>query len=394
MRFLGVLSGTSADGIDLGLVNFQDGMELEAFETLPFPETLQHQLQQLPGQHATLPQLSKLQQQLNSAFSEAITRFLKDKPAPIAIGFHGQTLWHAPEYGTSWQLGEPAVIAATTGLPVISHFRQSDLALGGQGAPLAPLFHAVLMQAFPAPWAVVNIGGIANISLKTQDNTLLGWDSGPGNSILDALTQKHFNRPYDPDGMFAAQGKVDTALLETLLQDDYFHQPPPKSTGREQFSLAWLEQHLTSSLSPQDQLATATALTAATIARDLAPFSPKIIKLCGGGAENGYLRAQIQYFLSKFNAQKNFKLKKWGRPPLQRTEAGGQKTEDGRRRSESGGRRTAVMTCDTLGYPADVLEAMLFAWLAKKRWHQEPVDYTSITGANRSGLYGTCFYPA
>ncbi len=358
MRFLGALSGTSADGIDLGLVNFQNGMVLEAFETLPFPETLQHQLQQLPGQHATLPQLGTLQQALTHAFTHSIKHFLKDKPQPVAIGFHGQTLWHAPALGGSWQLGDPAAIATATGLPIISNFRQSDLALGGQGAPLAPRFHAALMHASPTPWAVVNIGGIANISLKTQDNTLLGWDSGPGNSILDALTQKHFNRPFDHNGTLAAQGHIDNSLLDSLLQAPYFHQPPPKSTGREQFSLKWFEQHLARPRSPQDQLATATALTAATIARDLAPFAPQIIKLCGGGAENGYLRAQIQYFLGKFSAQKNFKLKKWGRPP-----------------SES-------------------LEAMLFAWLAKKRWHQEPVDYTSVTGASRPGLYGTCFYPA
>lgn len=358
MRFLGVLSGTSADGIDLGLVNFAQSIELEAFATLPFPKHLQAQLHQLPGQSATLPQLSQLQQQLNRDFASAINQFLKDKPSPRAIGFHGQTLWHAPEHQCSWQLGDPAALATATGLPVISHFRQSDLALGGQGAPLAPVFHAELMKDEPAPWAVVNIGGISNISLKTKAGTVLGWDSGPGNGIMDALAQKHFGQPYDPDGCLAAQGQADESLLAALLQHPYFHTAPPKSTGREQFSLDWFERMQPTPLAPHDQLATAAALTAAAIAHDLAPFSPKTILICGGGAENPHLMTQISHFYAKFSGQKNSILKKWGRPP-----------------SES-------------------LEAMLFAWLAYKRWHNVTVDYTTITGATRPGLYGTCFYPA
>ena len=353
MRFLGVLSGTSADGIDLGLVDFSDSIELIAFETAPFPDSLKQALHALPGSRATLPQLSALQADLNFAFADAVNAFLRRHGPVRAIGFHGQTLWHAPDQGASWQLGDPATLAAATGTPVIAGFRQSDLALGGQGAPLAPAFHAALFGHLPQPVAVVNIGGIANISLIAD--TTQGWDCGPGNGIMDEIAQRFFNQPYDTDGQIAAAGQVDDALLATLLQHPYFHTPPPKSTGREQFNLEWLRRALDTERAPEDLMATACALTAAAIARDLASARPQTVIFCGGGAQNPTLTRQIRQFYRRFG--------------------GGEKTTF----KNSG------------GPPSEAIEAMLFAWLAYKRWHNVPVDYTTITGATRPGLYGALF---
>ncbi len=357
MHILGVLSGTSADGIDLGLCQFdQTGTPLlVAFETIPFPASLQQQLHTLPGAQATLPQLSALQAQLNDAFTQAITRFREIHRQPIdLIGFHGQTLWHDPDHGASWALGSPAALAAHTGIPVVAGFRDSDLALGGQGAPLAPLFHASLFTHLPKPAALINIGGIANVTLLREDGSVRGWDTGPGNGIIDELMQHHFGKPFDRDGATAARGQVDQALLAALLRHPYFNAPPPKSTGREQFNRAWFARMQETAISPEDQLATATALTAETLARALTPFAPKTVVLMGGGAHNATLKTFLQARLPSANF---VDLKKVGDPS------------------------------------PDAIEAMLFAWLAWKRWHNEPVDYTTITDACRPGLYGCCFHP-
>lgn len=353
MHVLGVLSGTSADGVDVGLCRFDTHgtPHLLAFETIPFPETLQHALHDLPGSTATLPQLALLQSRLDTAFADAINQFRQSHGLPIdLIGFHGQTLWHDPAHGSSWALGSPAALAARTGTPVVAGFRDSDLALGGQGAPLAPLFHAHLFAHLPKPAALVNIGGIANATLLLPDRRIQGWDTGPGNGIIDELMQHHFGQPFDCGGATAARGRVDAGLLATLLRHPYFSEAPPKSTGREQFNRAWFARLQETPLAPEDQVATATALTAETIARALVPVQPKTVVLMGGGAHNTTLQTLLQAHLP---AAEFADLKKVGDPP------------------------------------PDAIEAMLFAWLAWKRWHNEPVDYTAITGAERPGLYGT-----
>ncbi len=358
MRFLGVLSGTSADGIDIALADFADGISLIDFDTLPFPDSLQQALRQLPGRHATLSQLGPLQQQLDTAFADAVNAFLArhERQAITAIGFHGQTLWHDPTHGFSVQLGSPDALAAATGLPVVAGFRQSDLALGGQGAPLAPLFHAELCRDQPRPCAFVNIGGIANVSL-IDDSGVTGWDTGPGNGILDEIAQRHFDQPFDRDGRIAASGQVDEAALATLLRHPYFSAPPPKSTGREQFNLHWLERTLERPLPPEDLMATATALTAAALAHDLAPHRPQKVFISGGGAENPVLMARIRDFLSRFGGGQAATPQKWGRPR------------------------------------PDAVEGLLFTWLAWKRWTGQPLDYTGITGARQPGLYGALHLP-
>ena len=354
--FLGVLSGTSADGIDIGLVSFQPTPVLHAFTTFPMPEEITAVLHNLSGTRLNLAQLAPLQHSLTQAFIEAITHFLQrtDTPAPIAIGFHGQTQWHDPARQTSWQLGNPAVIAHQTGIPVIAGFRDSDLARNGEGAPLAPLFHKTLFADLPLPLAIVNIGGIANISLIRADGSVLGWDTGPGNGIMDEIAQRYFQRPYDLDGAIAARGQVDASLLSNCLSDPFFKAPPPKSTGREAFNLAWLLAHTDSLLSPEDLMATACALTAHTIAEAIHAEHPGQIILCGGGAHNPTLRQQLKQICPGL--------------PIQLPEALGRGS-------------------------ADSLEAMLFAWLAWKRWHRQPVDYTRITGARSPGLYGTIWMP-
>ena len=353
MNVLGVLSGTSADGIDLGLCRFDETgtPALLTFDTLPFPTEIRQALRRLPGRTATLPQLTTLQARLDDTFAEAVTHFLQSRGLTAElIGFHGQTLWHAPDAGVSWALGSPATLAARTGIPVVAGFRDSDLALGGQGAPLAPLFHAELFAHLPRPAALVNIGGIANVTLIDADGQVRGWDSGPGNGIIDELMQHHFGQPFDRDGATAAGGHVDSALLASLLRHPYFSEAPPKSTGREQFNRAWFERLQQTPLAPEDQIATATALTAETIARALHPFSPASVVLMGGGAHNRTLRRLLRRRLPR---AKFFATEKVGDPS------------------------------------PDAVEAMLFAWLAWKRWHEVPLDYSAITGAHRPGCYGT-----
>ncbi|SIO08311.1 anhydro-N-acetylmuramic acid kinase [Sulfurivirga caldicuralii] len=353
MNVLGVLSGTSADGIDLGLCRIEAGrpIYLTAFETFPFPAALQDKLRHLPGRSAPLAQLATLQNQLDAAFAQAVNRFRAQHRDPVElIGFHGQTLWHDPRHGSSWALGSAAALAARTGVPVVAGFRDSDLALGGQGAPLAPLFHAELFAHLPKPAALVNIGGIANVTLLLPDGRIQGWDTGPGNGIIDELMQHHFGQPFDQDGATAARGRVNDGLLATLLRHPYFSEAPPKSTGREQFNRAWFARLQDTPLAPEDQVATAAALTVETIARALASVGAKTVVLMGGGAHNTTLQALLQAHLPEAEF---FDLKKVGDPPV------------------------------------DAIEAMLFAWLAWKRWHNEAVDYTAITGAARPGLYGS-----
>ena len=357
--FAGVMSGTSLDGADAAIVAFDaQRPRTLGFASLPFPSTLRDHLLALsqPGHgelddsaHATLALADLYAEVTNLARASAgLTR-----EQVIAIGCHGQTVRHRPEHGFTIQLNDPARVAERTGIDVVADFRRRDMAAGGQGAPLAPAFHEAMFRSASQARAVVNIGGISNASLLLQGVPCLGFDCGPGNVLLDAWAQRHLGAPFDTDGAWGACGRIEPRLLDRLLDDDYFRRPPPKSTGRERFNLAWLEARLDPGLAPEDVQATLIELTARAIAEAIERFGPATeeIYLCGGGARNRALVSRIA--------------------------------------AVSGERRVA--DTDALGIAAGAVEAAAFAWLAMKCVQREPIDYARITGAAGPRILGAIY---
>ncbi len=344
-HYIGVMSGTSMDGIDLVLCAL-DSLTCKLLHSVSYPldSALKTQMLELIAHGGTLEHIGGIDQRLGRLYAQAVEAFIDekriDKTSVSAIGLHGQTLWHAPDKGFSMQLGNPNVIAAQTGLKVICDFRRMDMAYGGQGAPFAPAFHRFI---FGKESAVVNIGGMANITLLHEP--LVGFDTGPGNVLLDLWASRHIGTDYDENGAWAASGRVDETLLKRLMNDPYFEKKPPKSTGREYFNAAWLEKHLEPSIKPRDVQATLLELTAQSIAQTV---DTQTLIVCGGGAKNSALMARLEALL-----------------------------ED-----------VSVSSSDAYGYDSDALEAAAFAWLAYKRLHDEPVALKSVTGATHDALLG------
>ncbi|MDH4944321.1 anhydro-N-acetylmuramic acid kinase [Sulfurimonas sp. C5] len=355
-KYIGVMSGTSLDGIDLVLCEIdQSTCTLLKAGEFSYDQSLKTEILDMIHSTTTLKAIGELDVKLGKMFASAINTFIEQnkiyKEEITAIGLHGQTLWHEPnsEHPFSMQLGKSSVVAAQTGLQVVSDFRSNDIANGGQGAPFAPAFHHFVFDRLYKNIAVVNIGGMANITLL--GDKYLGWDSGCGNVLLDYWIEKTQNKPYDKEGEFAKSGKLNEALLNKMLDDPYFSKKPPKSTGREYFNPTWLEHYLIkfSDLSDADIQATLTELTAQTIAKDCTDAEDII--LCGGGAKNSYLQERIADLSQK-----------------------------------------SVKTTNDYGVDSDFLEAMIFAWLAHKRIHEEHVDLQSVTGAQKNSILGviTC----
>jgi anhydro-N-acetylmuramic acid kinase len=348
-----LISGTSCDAIDAALVDFSEGVIVIAYEQHPLPEDLRAQLKR--GPELTAREISALDRALGEAFAHAATELLpRGGDRVAAIGTHGQTIYHhAEEPVHSWQIGDPSIIAQRTGITTVADLRSMDIAAGGQGAPLAPALHA---YAFPQrPIAVVNIGGIANVTLLLDDR-IIGFDSGPGNTLLDAWSQRHLSVPFDEDGAWAAGGEIDRDVLAALLDDPYFAKAPPKSTGPEYFSLKWLASRLgdLTSIPPQNIQASLTALTAQTIARALSSHSEIAwAYICGGGIHNGTLMNTLAA----------------AAPDI-----------------------TFASTGD-FGLDPDCVEAVLFAWLAKRRLDGEPGNIPSVTGASREVVLGAVYEP-
>lgn len=369
-KYIGLMSGTSLDGIDVVLCEIsKKGCALMASDEHPFPPMLKDEILALVSSPVPIRNAGVLDHKLGTLFAEAVRHFMEKEeidPASIrAIGSHGQTVWHAPEgaYPFSMQLGDPNIIAVETGISVVADFRRKDMALGGSGAPFAPAFHKFLLGTDDGSVCVVNIGGIANITVLGKP--LIGYDSGPGNMLMDAWALKHRGVPYDKDGAWAREGHVIYPLLDAMMDDPYFSQSYPKSTGREKFDLEWIMAHCrvlspdnippkpgeedaarsqSSTVKKQDVQRTLLELTALSIANEVLKFNPDILMLCGGGAKNGFL--------------------------LERMEA--------------------LMPNVQLGVMehADSLEAMAFAWLAYKRIHREHVDLKAVTGAKANGILG------
>lgn len=364
-KYIGIMSGTSLDGVDTALVE-TDGKSIRLLEHdfFAMPSDLkQNVLDVCIGQQTNLVNIGEIDHRLGKVFADAVSQLLtktNTDPASItAIGSHGQTVFHAPDsiYPFTMQLGDANLISAQTGITTVADFRRKDMALGGQGAPLVPAFHQALFDHLENNIVILNIGGIANISVINGDNTY-GYDTGPGNMLMDAWVQKHFNQPYDKEAKIARSGQVNQALLNKFLEEDYLQQPAPKSTGRELFNLPWLEQKLTGfNLSEQDVLATLAEFTAVTIARDIKQLTQEDtvneLLACGGGASNPLLMERLQQILPDWKIGNTFKY----------------------------------------GIDADYMEAMAFAWLAHQTMHNLPGNLPAATGASRLAVLGAIYLP-
>jgi anhydro-N-acetylmuramic acid kinase len=311
--YIGLMSGTSMDGIDAVLLQIEpapSGMQLRVAADREWPPALQQRLRRAAEdpEHVGLAELAELDTLVGVQLAQAAEGLLRAAALPAgsvrAIGTHGQTLLHRPrgEAPFTLQIGDPNIIAERLGIDVVGDFRRRDVAAGGEGAPLMPAFHAAAFGAPGRTRAVVNIGGIANVTLLGADGSVLGFDTGPGNCLLDSWARRHLEQAYDARGNWAATGSVHAALLARLLQDPYFLLPPPKSTGRETFSDAWLERALAGACpggapAPAEVQATLSELTARSIAegvRRAAGTEPSEVLVCGGGAFNADLLNRLQ----------------------------------------------------------------------------------------------------
>lgn len=355
------MSGTSLDGVDAVLVNLSDATpHLVTSYFQPYEQALKDALLALH-----LPALNELHQaqlianRLAREYADASRALLKKAGVTAeqvqAIGCHGQTIRHRPEHGYSVQLNNAALLAELTGINVVSDFRSRDIAAGGQGAPLVPAFHDRVLRHPSIHRAILNIGGIANLTDLAPGKTTIGFDSGPGNLLMDAWIAKHQGKACDKDGAWAASGKVIPALLLKLLAEPYFAAAPPKSTGRDLFNLAWLARQLTGNEEPADVQATLLALTGDSIAIAVQRFCAgvKDIYLCGGGTHNTALVSHLKRALAQCRIQKT----------------------------------------ETLGIAADWMEAIAFAWLAQQAMQLRPANLPAVTGARHPCVLGA-IYPS
>src|SRR5690606_19956840 len=361
---LGLVSGTSAGGIDAALVDFDDGhARLRFGRTSPWDPARRAQLVALGQQGASLSldAVAELDVRVARAFAEAANLALADSgtasSAVRALGSHGQTLRHRPwgPYPFTLQLGDPSTIAERTGITVVADLRRRDIAAGGHGAPLLPGLHAALLHAPGEDRAVLNLGGIANLTLLPAQGEVRGFDTGPANALMDAWCLRHLGEDFDRGGIFAGRGHVDDALLERLLDDPWFAQPPPKSTGRDHFHLGWVEARLRGDEAPADVQATLNALTARTVAHALLSIQPTTGRViaCGGGVHNPLLMAALAAALPG----------------------------------------VAVESTAAHGIDPDHVEAMGFAWLARQTLLGLPGNLPSVTGAAGPRVLGG-IYPA
>ena len=368
--FLGLISGTSTDGIDTAIVRFGDeghSVELLFGRTYAWPSDLRARLVELGqrGVELTLDEIGELDTRIGRIFAEAAGHALHDsgiqRERIAAIGSHGQTLRHRPqgEHPFTMQLGDPNLIAEHCGVRVVADFRRRDVAAGGHGAPLLPALHAALLTSPDEHRAVVNLGGIANITLLPPKNALhadvRGFDTGPANALMDAWCLRHTGAGYDRNGAFALSGRVGTALLSKLLREPWFSVPAPKSTGRDQFHLGWLEHHLSGQEAPADVQATLLALTARTVADALNAAQPNTSRLiaCGGGVHNPALMRALAATLP----------------------------------------RIAVESSAAHGLDPDLIEAMGFAWLARQTLLGLPGNLPSVSGARGPRVLGATYSP-
>ena len=363
--YVGLISGTSADGIDAALVRFDPDCRVLAAATFPYPDDLRSRLlavAQDPDGAISVDDFGVLDARVADCFARATLQLIADagvKAAAVtAIGSHGQTIRHRPngEWPFTLQIGDPSRIVEKTGITTVADFRRRDMAAGGQGAPLASAFHAAMMADPGEARVVLNIGGIANLTLLQPGKPVLGFDCGPGNALMDAWVMQHYGQPFDTDGRLASQGTVEAALLQRLMDEPYLRQPPPKSTGREQFHLAWLQRQLSahgSTLNPADVLATLLDFTTASIRDALERWLPdcRRVLVCGGGWKNGALIRRLAKRLPDIS----------------------------------------VDSTEALGLDPDYIEAATFAWLARETLASRPGNEPAVTGASGHRILGGIF---
>ncbi|GGI21147.1 anhydro-N-acetylmuramic acid kinase [Oxalicibacterium faecigallinarum] len=370
--YIGLMSGTSLDGVDGTLASFADKtgalQETLASAYIPFPDSLRAELLALQTSGPDeIHRESLAANQLVEYYAACVATLLQqagvDADRIESIGVHGQTVRHRPDLGYTRQINNPALLAEKTGIDVIADFRSRDIAAGGQGAPLVPAFHHALFASQEEDRVVVNIGGIANISILPSKLTkpVIGFDTGPGNVLLDAWISQHNGQPYDAGGEWAKTGKVHPALLAALREEAFLSAPPPKSTGRDLFNPAWLADKLTQfpDVASADVQATLTVFSATSIADAIRQHAPdtKAVYVCGGGALNAYLMTLIHFSLKLHRAD------------------------------------IVVSSTATLGVAPNQIEALAFAWLAQRFDTKEPANLPAVTGAEGLRILGA-LYPA
>lgn len=361
-RFVGLMSGTSLDGIDATLTHCRGAGRLQLIAALhrPFAPELRAELLSLQSDtpnelHTASLVANALARTYASAVAELLAQAGLKAGAVVAIGCHGQTIRHQPQAGYTLQIVNAALLAELTGITVVCDFRSRDVAAGGQGAPLAPGFHDAAFRHPTRHRVIVNIGGISNVTDLAPGHPTRGFDCGPGNLLMDAWTLRHLGVPFDRDGAWARGGRLCPTLLQTLLGDGFFAAAPPKSTGRELFNLAWLERHLPTDLEPRDVQTTLLELTATSIVRAIEEHcaGAQELFLCGGGARNTCLAARLAQQL----------------PGIR------------------------VELTDALGLAAEHVEACAFAWLAQQALAGRPANIPAVTGARGARILGA-IYPA
>jgi len=365
--YFGLMSGTSMDGVDGVAVRFAEGeppvVLAEAF--VGFAAGLREALfaLQQPGENE-IEREALAANALATRYTVCCHELLRECHVPAAevraIGVHGQTVRHRPEKGYTRQINNPALLAEMMHIDVVADFRSRDVAAGGQGAPLVPAFHATVFGAKDETRVVCNLGGISNITILHATGNVRGFDCGPANALLDEWAQRHLGKPFDESGHFAAAGQVDRSLLNALLDEPYFAQQPPKSTGRDLFNVEWLDAKLKpfASLAPADVQATLVALTAVTIAREIERHASdaKAVYVCGGGARNPEVMKALRQALE-----------------------------------DSGVRGVPVMTTDALGVPPSQVEPLAFAWLAMRCVARLPGNLSAVTGASAPRVLGAIY---
>jgi anhydro-N-acetylmuramic acid kinase len=365
--YIGLMSGTSLDGVDGVLADFSQAQpQVLAHASAPFAAELKAELLALntPGAnelHRGALAGNALMRVYSQVVDELLDRTRTSAASIEAIGAHGQTVRHRPQEfdgaGYTLQLCQPALLVELTGIDVVADFRSRDVAAGGQGAPLAPFFHQAMFSRSDRAVGVLNIGGISNLTLLRPDGSMIGFDCGPGNSLMDAWCASHTGQPFDAGGAWAAAGRPLAALLADLLAEPYLAKAPPKSTGRDLFNPAWLQAHMQpyAAAAAADVQATLAELTARVCSDDVLRHEPGLrqLILCGGGALNDHLMRRLQALLPRALVASSAEF---GLPPLQ-------------------------------------VEATAFAWLARKTVRREKLELQSTTGAKGARVLG-CVYPA
>lgn len=353
------MSGTSLDGIDAVLVDFSENQPRTLSSCwLPYSAPVRLQALRLQAtQNNEIHAAAVFANELATCYAEAVRQLLakaNTKPTEVAaIGCHGQTIRHQPAAGYSLQLNNPALLAELSGITVVADFRSRDIAAGGQGAPLVPAFHAAVFSDPEQQRIILNVGGIANLTDLHPGQPVGGFDCGPGNLLMDAWIERHQGLRYDDSGNWAAQGQVLPKLLQRLIDDPFFDSNPPKSCGRDEFNISWLDRQLAGDERPEDVQATLLELTALSAAQAIRQWcgNPELLLVCGGGARNRTLMLRLQQHLTDCR----------------------------------------VTSTDFLGQPPDWVEAVAFAWLAWRTLHGEPGNLPEVTGARGPRMLGAIY---